>query len=280
MMGGFGNNLFQLNYAYYLRSNGCSVIINNSLLKDNNFASKCLGWTNHNSEKDLCKLGLLENFIVNKRINFVVLLFGLISKYIKRYFINVKYCGLLTPKLKELESHGIKNLHLFGYFHEDNATQDNFRLKINHEINNFINHNLKLHSFIEIINTINTVVIHVRGGDFLNLHNCSLNSTYYARALSEVSDLRDVSFCVITNDNDFAKEILNVDNLTFVEFCSALDDFVILVKSKFKILSNSTFAWWSGELSDESSIIIEPCSYYGQRLWNPISLATRIKVKN
>lgn len=279
-MGGLGNNFFQLNYAYYLRSQGYVVIINVSLLMKNNFVSKILRWSQHYSYNCLCQLDLLDNFILNKKINIFILLYASLSKYFKCFFINTKYCGLATPKPKDLQCLKVQSLHLFGYFHVDNPININFRFKINHEINNIINSNFKLLTVIDRMHSVNTVVIHVRGGDFLNNNYCSLGSTYYDNSLNEVADHRGISFCVITNDQKFAKNILNIEDFYFVDSCSALEDFAILVKSRFKILSNSTFAWWSGELSDENSTIIEPFSYYGKRSWQPISLKTRIKVKN
>ena len=95
---------------------GCHVTINVSLLKENYFTTKILGWTHHKSYENLHKLDLLCNYKLRKKINIFILFFALLSKYLKCYCINTFYCGLLSPKCKDLQLLKKQNLHLFGYF--------------------------------------------------------------------------------------------------------------------------------------------------------------------
>jgi hypothetical protein len=88
-------------------------------------------------------------------------------------------------------------------------------------------------------------VIHIRGGDFLDI-NCSLDSEYYREAIQEyIKETEDAFFTVVTNDISYAKRLINNLKLD-IQFTILKNDektdFRIMNSCRNMICSNSTFA--------------------------------------
>jgi hypothetical protein len=110
-------------------------------------------------------------------------------------------------------------------------------------------------------------VIHIRGGDFVTLGwDRALPETYYQSAVSFfVKELGCNNFNIVTDDVYYAKLILsNLGvNLNFVD-ADMYDHFRLIMMSKYRILSNSTFAFWASALGhNDDSIVIAP------EFWSP-----------
>lgn len=110
-------------------------------------------------------------------------------------------------------------------------------------------------------------VIHVRGGDFVNLGWDSVASKdYYIRAIQFMINKHAVrSFDIITDDVSYAKDLFASVNvsLSFVNG-SMQDDFYNIGSYSFRILSSSTFAFWASALGSKSNpVVIAP------EFWSP-----------
>lgn len=82
---------------------------------------------------------------------------------------------------------------------------------------------------------------------------------YYHKAMSVFPE--DTLFVISTNDLDFAKENLPIDdkNIFFLENEPHYIDFFILSKCKHNIISNSSFGWWAAWLNqNEDKLVIAP----------------------
>lgn len=230
LIGGLGNNLFQLNKAYVLQENGFDVEINIFLLSDN-FITKFLRWTNHDSE--IIK-ALLPDFKVNYSISFVNIL----------PFI----CIFLSHRFKISD---IQNFSCMSHF----KTEVGYYQK-GVEINSlFRSHVTALFRKFKLSLSTNEgadVVVHARLGDFPPPDR--LDMGYYIRAIRELSESK---VTVVTDTPSFVLQLSSACKseglkVEILQSCgtSALDDFLILRQAKKLVISNSTFCYWASQFSD------------------------------
>lgn len=88
------------------------------------------------------------------------------------------------------------------------------------------------------------VCIHVRGGDYLKAPGLfgRLGRQYYKDATKSLGPSCEAS--VITNDEVYARDLLEpILNIRFSKK-SVIEDFTFAVSSDFFVGSNSTFSWW------------------------------------
>ena len=269
-MGGLGNVLFQINYAHNLRSHGFEVTLNHFLLNDNFVTTKLLGWPNHNALTILQELGVLCLFQVDNKIS-LNLIFGFISKFIKRRFLNTEYFGLISP-----DSRKLKASHLFGYFHINNPINLDFITLTKRAIEKKLCDPESMFLAKDLDQIGNSWVIHIRGGDYELDPIFAIDMDYYYCATSGKKD-----FYVVTNDKKYSEIIMTKLKLSFnfVSSRSTLEDFIILTMSTNKILANSTFSWWAAEIGPENSNIIQSEPFFKHLDWLPITTKNRNKLK-
>ena len=107
-----------------------------------------------------------------------------------------------------------------------------------------------------------TVSIHIRRGDYTLPQNQPLNiidQDYYLKAITEnFKPINDYNFIVFSNDIEYAKSILEGDNIWFVEpkgldsnsyTTSEKDDLSLLSLCDHHIITNSSYSWWGAYLS-------------------------------
>ena len=107
-----------------------------------------------------------------------------------------------------------------------------------------------------------TVSIHIRRGDYTLPQNQPLNiitQDYYFKAITEnFKPIKDYIFLVFSNDIKYAKNMLEGDNIWFVEpegldsysyTSSEKDDLALLSLCDNHIITNSTYSWWGAYLS-------------------------------
>ena len=112
------------------------------------------------------------------------------------------------------------------------------------------------------------VGIHLRFGDYLTAENRKvlgeLPVSYYDKAINLMRDGQ--GFCnlvIFTDDLNAARAKLSViPNITLYfanDLCSgAYEEFILLTFLNRKIISNSTFSWWAGYLSNSDAEVIAP----------------------
>ena len=120
-------------------------------------------------------------------------------------------------------------------------------------------------------------VIHIRGGDFVDLGWSSVcPDSYYKRSIEMMVERFNVSeFHVVTDDRLYADKILYDEDVKF-KFIGGdvLTDFMVINASKYKVLSSSTFAFWASSLSNnKNGAVIAPYN------WNP-SRKRKLKLEN
>ena len=112
----------------------------------------------------------------------------------------------------------------------------------------------------------NTVAVHIRGGDFISHKKFNIcGYQYYKEAISIAIAKGFEDFIIVTDDQKYAAILMNQisDEMPgisyqFLPFSSPLCDFNFLRKIPYKILSNSTYSWWSSALSIDPKMTIVP----------------------
>jgi hypothetical protein len=106
-------------------------------------------------------------------------------------------------------------------------------------------------------------VVHVRGGDFVELgRDESTPPQYYMEAMNIMRDRYEVkNFLVVTDDKSYAENIVSSTNFNIEIVSNDMDeDFWILASYSKRILSASTFALWASALgrNDADGVVIAP----------------------
>ena len=240
LMGGLGNQMFQVSVTYNLAK------INNDVSVFN--FSGCT--TNLQGNTSLSYL----NNIFSEFLNSNNIIVSKIYEETSFSFKKIEYT---------------KNLKLIGYFQSEK-----YFLESGDEIKNKFLDGLKkekekykkINSFVKKIKGDKTLVsVHVRRGDYLNYsltHTpCSLQ--YYNNSLSFLKDtIGDFLPIIITDDKEWCKE--NFKEYIISPFENEIEDFILMTICEHNIIANSTFSWWGAYLNqNKEKIIIGPKKWFG-----------------
>jgi len=122
----------------------------------------------------------------------------------------------------------------------------------------------------KIVST-NSVSVHVRRGDFLNENNIKLfgdvcNKEYFEKSIHLICNkVMQPHFFVFSNDMEWVKSNLKINNVTYVTCNSGVDswkDMYLMSLCKHNIVANSTFSWWGAWLNkNRDKIVISPSRF-------------------
>lgn len=118
----------------------------------------------------------------------------------------------------------------------------------------------------------NTVGIHVRRGDYMNLdeHHPFPGLEYYQKALLEVPEVD--YYIVVSNDIAWCKKTFVGKQFIFSESpqekeqgnSSAAFDLFLMARCQHQIICNSTFSWWASYLNlNPDKVVIAPRTWFG-----------------
>ena len=118
-----------------------------------------------------------------------------------------------------------------------------------------------------------SVVVHIRGGDFIHLSDFNVcRFEYYLDAFAYARDQGLTRFAIVTDDPIYSqilsshiKAYMPYLDIVLLPQSSAINDFDLLRTSQYKILSNSTFAWWASVFSTHTKLTVVP-SHFTSRL--------------
>lgn len=118
----------------------------------------------------------------------------------------------------------------------------------------------------DIINSDNSVGLHIRRGDFVTNYKdyhglCSLS--YYAEAVSIIKQkYHKIKLFVFSDDIEWAKENIKfADPMVFVsgQGFSDAEEILLMSLCKHQIIANSTFSWWAAWLNkNNDKIVVSP----------------------
>jgi len=103
----------------------------------------------------------------------------------------------------------------------------------------------------------NLCVINFRGGEYRGIPNVLLRREYWRDSINHMLSINpNMKFIVITDDVDCAKSFMPFEIPCFHHDIGF--DFYVINKSKWNIISNSTFGWWAAWLNTTTNKVIAP----------------------
>jgi len=224
LQGGLGNQLFQIAFLEYLQKHtGIKYYIRQSDISRH--------ISRHSS----------SNY------------FDSIFRQFKEYANDI--CATLTfqeenlyPKdwIDIVRKHSENNILFSGYFQNHNYITQDFIDKLSFE-----SEILDKYPNIE-----DTVFLHLRGRDYLNifLHNVNLIE-YYAKAIDCFP--KGTAFSIFTDDVNYAKTVTSLQNINHTIINeNEVDSIYLMSKCKAGICANSSFSWWGARLNPNRKLIL------------------------
>lgn len=250
ILGGLGNQMFQYAYAKSLAEKGYEVQIDISKFKSYKLHG---GYhldkfridleTANSSTALLSKIGLKKtikepNLLFNKDLLKVNN-----NAFIKGYFQTEEYFSDIREILI-----------------------DQFKIK-----KELAKSTLAIKNQIELLK--NTCSLHIRRGDYISdkkankVHGtCDLD--YYQKAISYISDQhKNVHFLVFSDDINWVKSNLNVENANFIDHkVIPHEDQYLMSLCKHNITANSSFSWWGAWLNQHNEkIVVAPKQWFVEK---------------
>ena len=108
-------------------------------------------------------------------------------------------------------------------------------------------------AYLECIEKSNSVSLHVRRGNYLNLKNVNvLDVDYYMKAVDYLKKvIEKPTFFIFSDDLEWCKNSLGfLDNCIFVDRTKTeIDDLKLMSFCQHNIIANSSFSWWGAWLN-------------------------------
>jgi Glycosyl transferase family 11 len=259
LMGGLGNQMFQyaLGRALSLRYNR-PLKIDQSFLKRRDLGSN---FVYRNYDLDIFNLseGVEKDFRVNR--DEVVEIKELFFHYSEDLVINTVGRDLYRSNLL-FEGYWQSYLYFANY---EKQLREDFQFK-----NSIFNStDSKVKSLICNISSNNSVMLNVRRTDYLNtdFHGV-MGLDYFDKAMKLIEDrVANTTYFIFSDDIDWCRENFKQKNIVIVDHAYKGDKFSnyleLMSICKHYIIPNSTFAWWSAWLNQDSKkIVIAPKTWF------------------
>ena len=130
-------------------------------------------------------------------------------------------------------------------------------------------------SIAKSILDLNSISIHIRRGDYVNhpMHGEICTLDYYMQAIDIIkAKVQNPVFYVFSNDIDWCKNNLYLDNATYVcgnDGYNSYKDMHLMSLCKHNIIANSSFSWWGAWLNKNSSkVVIAPKKWFNDKKIN------------
>jgi hypothetical protein len=123
----------------------------------------------------------------------------------------------------------------------------------------------------------NYCLIHFRGKDYNDFPQSiiQLPESYYNEGKTRMHQINpEMKFLIITDDKIEAERRFPNDEISNK---TSIEDFALLNKAKYLIISNSTFSWWAAWLNLQN-VVIAPTGWYNYNRDKNIFYPTDIKV--
>ena len=235
LMGGFGNNLFQILSYNILKVNSNHELMFVQTLTKKNFFTKTLSWSIHENlygsvipEDKLMDFGVLKT-------TYILILAGL-SKRRKRNVLGVNF----------FTNNGLEGRHLFGYY------QDKTFLHSHASHINILGEQLRMSLMLP---ENYDIVVHYRKGDS---EWAQKFTSYYFSVRKKL--LEEIKKVVIITDspNEALDFFTGLRNIEINRSTSDILDFSILLSAKKLYCAPSTFSWWAAHSTSNETKVIAP----------------------
>ena len=155
-----------------------------------------------------------------------------------------------------------KFLYLNGYW-QNELYFSNIRELLLGELSPINSMNDLGYAYLESIEKSNSVSLHVRRGDYLNLKNIGvLGVDYYTKAVDYIrQNVENPTFYIFSDDLEWCKDSLGfLDNCIYVDRTQTeIEDLKLMSFCRHNIIANSSFSWWGAWLNQNpNKIVIAP----------------------
>lgn len=258
MSGGLGNQMFQ--YAFYLsmKSKGIDCRIDDTLF----YTAKM-----HNGFE------LDRVFLIPERLDKPSRLKKIWFRTLRRYKPSLFLC---TDRVYQYcpEVYEANQPYLMGdwlstsYFKDiEDKVREQFSFK------NIGRRNVEM---ANIMQSSNSVSIHIRRGDYLNLPNyCVCDEEYYRKAINAIKEkVSQPIFFVFSNDPDWCDAFMRLFDVEFriINWNQGFDshqDMFLMTQCRHNIIANSTFSWWGAWLNAHSGkTVVAPRVWFKKNSYN------------
>lgn len=245
--GGLGNQLFQYSFSH-CETKGIEVYLDFEPRDDRPFELRGL--------MEICKHGTkvtkANKNILNLRIKFSRIPKKLKLNSLTHVFSKIAQVNIESKAFSFIPQKNIdKNSLNMGYFQHWRNVINNWK-KFGDDLITFLERVDIPFNLNKSLN--NTIVMHVRQGDLINVKNTMgiLDCSYYLNAIREIKEMNgnlDFEFIILTDDLKRANEIVIQLELTKYsifgpEELSAWQSLKVMSNAKYLISANSTLSWW------------------------------------
>lgn len=276
IMAGLGNQLFQYAFARNLKESGQEVYlditsyqtspVHNGFELEHLFSIN-IPYARKEQIDKTCRF--LKDLNIPKRISRKLhFLFNLPYPHITE-----KKFGVFNPVLLKLKG----DFYLEGYWQSESYFKPIERI-IRQEFVFKEPLNEQNENFIQIMNSVCTVSVHVRRGDMLNhpLHGNICTKAYYDKAIALIkNNVSHPQFCFFSDDISWCRSAFPELNAWFVDWNTGAEsykDMLLMSHCKHHIIANSSFSWWGAWLNpDPQKIVIAPEKWLNGN-YNPVDL--------
>ena len=270
--GGLGNQMFQYALGRKLsKKQGTELFLDDKLLKykkttnDHTFRSFELDIFNINKKKIEINYIKKTVFIFYRIINSIAMRLGLNSFQNSKYFVERNFS--YNKDIIKIKS----DCFLSGYWQSplyfesiESVIREDFKFP---KLQKYSNINIAKKT-----EDLNSVGIHLRRGDFLNLKSHGVHGTcspeYYQSAIDFISNkIKEPTFFIFSDDQEWVKQNFNfISNSFHISGNTGINsyrDMQLMSRCKHNIIANSSFSWWGAWLnSNPEKIIIAPKKWF------------------
>jgi hypothetical protein len=154
------------------------------------------------------------------------------------------------------------NIYLDGYWQNEKYFID-IRDEILKDFTPKEKNTIEVDKYLEKINSVNSVSIHIRRGDYANHPEIGiLDISYYKNAIKYIcTKVEKPIFYIFSNDLKWCEKNFDfIENKFFInDTKTEIEDMTLMKNCKHNILANSSFSWWSAWLNIyKEKIVIAP----------------------
>lgn len=281
LKGGLGNQMFQYAAARSMAiDTNDEIVLNIEALTNSrkNHEIYTLDKLNINSKIDTIitdkiyltlKQKIIYKILDSRIINYISYKVPIVRNCFEETFqkiLNKNGFYLIFDKYIPLNISNIKSKVFIGYFQSNKFFEKNSDI-IRKELLVKEKPTSENQKIINKMISSNSVCVHIRRGDYVQLKNYNVcNIEYYLKGIEIInSKIDNPEFYIFSDDSDWVKK--NIDFKIKVNYIdsnnASYQDLQLMYNCKHFIISNSSFSWWAQYLSNyKSKIVISPNTWY------------------
>lgn len=262
LRGGLGNQLFCYSFGYAMAKKNNAQLIIDSSMGDSGIQRKL--------EIQKFRIRYLHRITIKYTTNRFLRKIG--YNYIRKKFS----IGFFTKIYRDEECYlpykeiNISHNTYFKGYWQNYKFFDKYKNEIQDMIRLNYNPSKNFDSWLTEIKDNNSISIHIRRGDYINL-GWQLDENYYKEAIDTInSKVLNGKYYVFSDDIDYCKKFLenHFDNIEvrYVEYESdnrTVEDMILMSNCKHMVIANSSYSWWAAYLNQDYNARII-CPVYKQ----------------